>query len=127
MKKILSTKKAPAAIGTYSQGVVLDNLIFTSGQIGIDPSTGTIMQGGIEAETKQVLENIESVLIEGGVDRSNIVKLTVYLKDFADFPVINNQFKEFFIDCTYPARSTVEVSKLPMDAMVEIDCIAYGS
>ena len=127
MKKILSTKKAPAAIGTYSQGVVLDNLIFTSGQIGIDPSTGTIMQGGIEAETKQVLENIESVLMEGGVDRSNIVKLTVYLKDFADFPVINNQFKEFFIDCTYPARSTVEVSKLPMDAMVEIDCIAYGS
>lgn len=127
MKKILSTKKAPAAIGTYSQGVVLDNLIFTSGQIGIDPSTGTIMQGGIEAETKQVLENIESILIEGGVDRSNIVKLTVYLKDFADFPVINNQFKEFFIDCTYPARSTVEVSKLPMDAMVEIDCIAYGS
>ena len=127
MKKILSTKKAPAAIGTYSQGVVLDNLIFTSGQIGIDPSTGTIMQGGIEAETKQVLENIESVLIEGGVDRSNIVKLTVYQKDFADFPVINNQFKEFFIDCTYPARSTVEVSKLPMDAMVEIDCIAYGS
>ena len=127
MKKILLTKKAPAAIGTYSQGVVLDNLIFTSGQIGIDPSTGTIKQGGIEAETKQVLENIESVLIEGGVDRSNIVKLTVYLKDFADFPVINNQFKEFFIDCTYPARSTVEVSKLPMDAMVEIDCIAYGS
>ena len=127
MKKILSTKKAPAAIGTYSQGVVLDNLIFTSGQIGIDPSPGTIKQGGIEAETKQVLENIESVLIEGGVDRSNIVKLTVYLKDFADFPVINNQFKEFFIDCTYPARSTVEVSKLPMDAMVEIDCIAYGS
>ena len=127
MKKILSTKKAPAAIGTYSQGVVLDNLIFTSGQIGIDPSTGIIKQGGIEAETKQVLENIESVLIEGGVDRSNIVKLTVYLKDFADFPVINNQFKEFFIDCTYPARSTVEVSKLPMDAMVEIDCIAYGS
>ena len=96
MKKILSTKKAPAAIGTYSQGVVLDNLIFTSGQIGIDPSTGTIMQGGIEAETKQVLENIESVLIEGGVDRSNIVKLTVYLKDFADFPVINNQFRNFF-------------------------------
>ena len=127
MKKILSTKKAPAAIGTYSQGVVLDNLIFTSGQIGIDPSTGKIMQGGIEAETKQVLENIESVLIEGGVDRSNIVKLTVYLKIFADFPVINNQFKEFFINCTYPARSTVEVSKLPMDAMVEIDCIAYGS
>jgi len=127
MKKILSTKKAPAAIGTYSQGVVLDNLIFTSGQIGIDPSTGTIKQGGIEAETRQVLENIESVLIEGGVDRSNIVKLTVYLKDFADFPVINKQFKEFFIDCTYPARSTVEVSKLPMDAMVEIDCIAYGS
>ena len=127
MKKIFSTKKAPAALGTYSQGVVLDNLIFTSGQIGIDPSTGTIMQGGIEAETKQVLENIESILIKGGVDRSNIVKLTVYLKDFADFPVINNQFKEFFIDCTYPARSTVEVSKLPMDAMVEIDCIAYGS
>ena len=127
MKKILSTKKAPAAIGTYSQGVVLDNLIFTSGQIGIDPSTGTIMQGGIEAETKQVLKNIESVLIEGGVDRSSIVKLTVYLKDFTDFPVINNQFKEFFIDCTYPARSTVEVSKLPMDALVEIDCIAYGS
>ena len=127
MKKILSTKKAPAAIGTYSQGVVLDNLIFTSGQIGIDPSTGTIKQGGIEAETKQVLENMESVLIEGGVDRSNIIKLTVYLKDFADFPVINNQFKEFFIDCIYPARSTVEVSKLPMDALVEIDCIAYGS
>ena len=127
MKKILSTKKAPAAIGTYSQGVVLDNLIFTSGQIGIDPSTGTIMQGGIEAETKQVLENIDSVLIECCVDRYYIVKLTVYLKDFADFPVINNQFKEFFIDCTYPARSTVEVSKLPMDAMVEIDCIAYGS
>ena len=127
MKKILSTKKAPEAIGTYSQGVVLDNLIFTSGQIGIDPSTGTIKQGGIEAETKQVLKNIESVLIEGGVDRSNIVKLTVYLKDFADFPVINNQFNKFFIDCTYPTRSTVEVSKLPMDALVEIDCIAYGS
>ena len=126
MKKILSTKKAPAAIGTYSQGIVLDNLIFTSGQIGIDPSTGTIKQGGIKAETKQVLKNIESVLIEGGVDRSSIVKLTVYLKDFTDFPVINNQFKEFFIDCTYPARSTVEVSKLPMDALVEIDCIAYG-
>ena len=127
MKKTLSTRKGPEAIGTYSQGVVHENLIFTSGQIGIDPLTGTIKQGGIKFEVQQVLKNIESVLIEGGVDRSYIVKLTVYLKDFEDFPVINNQFKNFFKDCTYPARSTVEVSRLPMDALVEIDCIAHGS
>lgn len=127
MKKIISTNKAPQAIGTYSQGIILNDLLFTSGQIGIDPTTGNIVSGGIDKEVTQVLKNIENLLIAGGVDKSSIVKLTVFLKDLNDFSVINKKFEQFFKGYTYPARSTVEVSRLPMDALVEIECIALTS
>tara|TARA_Y100000748_G_scaffold129603_2_gene108527 strand:- start:1338 stop:1721 length:384 start_codon:yes stop_codon:yes gene_type:complete len=127
MKKIISTNKAPQAIGTYSQGIILNDLLFTSGQIGIDPNTGNIVGGGIDKEVTQVLKNIENLLIAGGVDKSSVIKLTVFLKDLNDFSIINEKFEQFFKGHTYPARSTVEVSRLPMDALVEIECIALTS
>lgn len=124
MKKILHTKNAPDAIGTYNQAIETKSMIFTSGQIGIDPKTGELISTNIKDQIQQTLKNIDAILVGAGLSKDSIVKLTVYLKDFNDFHAINNAFKLFFNDYEFPARSTVEVSELPMGASVEIDCIA---
>ena len=124
MKKILHTKNAPDAIGTYNQAIETKSMIFTSGQIGIDPNTGELISTNIKDQVQQTLKNIDAILVGAGLSKDSIVKLTVYLKDFNDFHAINNAFKLFFNNYEFPARSTVEVSELPMGASVEIDCIA---
>ncbi len=124
MKNIINTNKAPAAIGTYSQAVESNGILFTSGQIGIDPETSKMVEGGIEDQAIRVLKNIYAILSESGLDKTSIIKLNVFLKDLDDFSIVNDTFKEFFGDNEYPARTTVEVSELPLGALIEIDCIA---
>ena len=124
MKKLINPSDTPKAIGTYNQGIETNGFIFTSGQIGMDRNSGKIVDGGINAQIEQVLENINAILCAVDLDKTAIVKLTVFLVDFDDFPSINKGFENFFGDIDYPARSTVEVSQLPMGALVEIDCIA---
>ncbi len=125
MKKIISTKNAPAAIGPYSQGVEIESgaaLAFLSGQIALDPVTGQLVSGGIEAETKQVMKNIEGLLKELGATFEQIVKTTIFLKDFNDFATVNQIYGSYFRKDP-PARSTVEVARLPRDAKIEVECI----
>ena len=124
-KKILDTPNAPQAVGTYSQVVEINNLIFTSGQIGLDPLTGKIVEGGMIAQTEQILKNISLILTDIGLDKKNIIKLTVFLIDLEQFSIINSSFQSFFNETVFPARSTVEVSRLPLDALVEIECVAH--
>jgi len=123
-KKILATEAAPRAIGPYSQGVVASGrLIFTAGQIAIDPEVGEVVKGDIRAQTRQVLENLRTILKSVGADLGNVVKTTVFLADMNDFAAMNEVYAEYFaVQC--PARSTVEVSRLPKDVKVEIECIA---
>lgn len=123
-KSVITTPNAPSAIGTYSQAIEANGLIFTSGQISIDPQTGDMVKSGCKGQTDQILENINAILSASGVDRSHILKLTVFITDLNGFPQVNDSFKEFFGDIEFPARSTVEVSALPMGALVEIECIA---
>ena len=124
-RKIVQTEKAPKAIGPYSQGIKLEELglVFTSGQIPLDPKTGQMVSGSIEIETKQVLENLKSVLEGAGSDLTKVIKTTVYLKDMNEFAAMNEVYTEFF-GYSAPARSTVEVARLPRDARVEIETIA---
>ena len=124
MRNIINTNKAPAAIGTYSQAVESNGILFTSGQVGIDPETSEMVEGGIEDQAIRVLKNIYAILSESGLDKTSIIKLNVFLKDLDDFSIVNDTFKEFFGDNEYPARTTVEVSELPLGALIEIDCIA---
>lgn len=124
MKQAIETKKAPEAIGPYSQAVQVGNFIFCSGQVGKDPKTNAFVEGGIEAQTKQVLENLKAVLIAAGTDFSHVVKTTVYLKNVSDFSKMNEAYATFF-QKPYPARATIEAARLPQDALVEMDCIAY--
>ena len=124
MRNIIKTDKAPAAIGTYNQAIETNGLLFTSGQIGIDPETGKMVEGGIKSQVNRVLENINAILSETGLNKEAIIKLTVFLKDFNDFSTVNDVFKEFFGENEFPARTTVEVSELPLGALIEIDCIA---
>jgi len=124
MRNIINTNKAPAAIGTYSQAVESNGILFTSGQVGIDPETSKMVEGGIEDQAIRVLKNIYAILSESGLDKTSIIKLNVFLKDLDDFSIVNDTFKEFFGDNEYPARTTVEVSELPLGALIEIDCIA---
>ena len=124
MRNIIKTNKAPAAIGTYSQAVESNGILFTSGQVGIDPETSEMVEGGIEDQAIRVLKNIYAILSESGLDKTSIIKLNVFLKDLDDFSIVNETFKEFFGDNEYPARTTVEVSELPLGALIEIDCIA---
>ena len=124
MRNIIKTNKAPAAIGTYSQAVESNGILFTSGQVGIDPKTSEMVEGGVEDQTIRVLKNIYAILSESGLDKTSIIKLNVFLKDLDDFSIVNETFKEFFGDNEYPARTTVEVSELPLEALIEIDCIA---
>lgn len=122
MKEVF-TKKAPEAIGPYSQAIVAGDFLFASGQIGIDPETGEVVEG-IEAQTKQVMENLKAVLAEAGADFSNVVKFTIYLNSMDDFQTVNEIYGSF-LEKSYPARATIEVSRLPKDVLVEIDAIAY--
>ncbi|NLI67854.1 MAG: RidA family protein [Bacilli bacterium] len=122
MKEVF-TKKAPEAIGPYSQAIVAGDFLFASGQIGIDPETGEVVEG-IEAQTKQVMENLKAVLAEAGADFSNVVKFTIYLNSMDDFQTVNEIYGSF-LEKPYPARATIEVSRLPKDVLVEIDAIAY--
>ena len=121
--KAINTKKAPAAIGPYSQAIQVGNLIYTSGQIPIDPSTGSFVEGGIQEQTRQSLNNVKAILEEAGTDMSHVVKTTVFLADMADFSAMNDVYAEFFTQ-PYPARSAVAVKTLPKGAMVEIEVIA---
>jgi len=122
--KIIKTNKAPAAIGPYSQAIVSKGLVFTSGQIGIDPTTGDIVNCDIKSEVEQVIRNLEKVLLEAGSSICKIIKLNVYLKDLNHFNILNSVFENYFSKTSYPARSTVQVSRLPKDVSVEIDAIA---
>ncbi len=119
----VQTDRAPAAIGPYSQAVKAGELLYCSGQIGIDPSTGELVSGGLEPQTRRALENLTEVLKEGGSSTDRVVKTTVYLTAMADFPTVNAIYAEFFSD-HQPARATVAVSELPKGALFEIDAIA---
>ncbi len=123
MKKIVSTSGAPAAIGPYSQAIDLGSLVFTSGQIPIDPATGAIAQG-IEAQARQSLTNVKAILAAAGLEMDQVVKTTVFLKDMNDFAAMNAVYAEFFTEGSYPARSAVEVARLPKDVLVEIEAVA---
>lgn len=123
MKKVVATKKAPAAIGPYSQGIITGNLIFTAEQIPIDPETGELVEHRIEIQTRRCLLNLKAILEEVGSGMEKIVKTTVFLSDMTNFAKMNEIYKEFFSD-DFPARSAVQVARLPKDAMVEIEAIA---
>ena len=121
--KAISTKKAPAAIGPYSQAIQVGNLVYTSGQIPIDPATGAFVEGGIKEQTRQSLTNIKAILEEAGLSMGNVVKTTVFMADMNDFADMNSVYAEFFAE-PYPARSAVAVKTLPKGALVEIEVIA---
>ena len=125
MSKIsVYSKNAPEPIGPYSQAISINNLLFTSGQIPINPKTGNLVEGGIKEQTRQTIENIKNILEEGGADISKVIKVTVFLKNIDEFAVMNEVYNEYFGE-SKPARSTVEASKLPKGALVEIDAVAY--
>ena len=121
---IISTNKAPKAIGAYSQAVEINDFIFTSGQIPINPKTGKIESENFSNQVQQVLRNIENILISKKLNLTNILKLTVYLTDLNNFDELNNVFSRYFIN-NFPARSVVQVSKLPKNSKIEIDAICY--
>ena len=125
-KKIVSTEKAPKAIGPYSQAIRTENLVFTAGQIGLDPITMEIVPDGVEAQTRQVLTNLKYVLETADSGLKYVVKTTVFLQDMADFAKMNAVYAEFFPE-NPPARSTVQVAGLPKGGLVEIECIALLS
>lgn len=124
MKKQISTSNAPAAIGPYSQAVEIGGFLYTSGQIPLDPATGAIVEGDITAQATRVFENLKAVLAEAGYSFSDVVKTTVFLKDMGDFAAMNAVYANYIKDCVLPARSAVQVGKLPKDALVEIELIA---
>lgn len=123
-KQIVKTEKAPAAIGPYSQAVKYENMVFTSGTLGVDPSTGSFVEGGIQAQTKQCLENLKAVLEASGSSMENVLKATVFIKDMNDFPKINEIYGQYFTK-EQPGRSCVEVARLPKDGLIEIETIAF--
>lgn len=124
MRKIVATKKAPAAIGPYAQANIVGDLVITSGQIPLDPETGNIVAGAIEEQTKQVFANLKAVLEEAGSSLDKVVKTTCFMQDMGDFAKMNEVYGTFFPSGVYPSRSAVEVAKLPKNALVEIEVIA---
>ena len=124
MRKIVATDKAPAAIGPYAQANIIGDLGITSGQIPIDPATGNLVEGDIEAQTKQVFENLKAVLEAAGSGLDKIVKTTCFMDNMNDFAKMNEVYASFFSG-DYPSRSAVEVAKLPKGALIEIEAIAY--
>jgi 2-iminobutanoate/2-iminopropanoate deaminase len=123
-RKVIQTNQVPKAIGPYSVAIQLGDLVFASGQAGIDPETNNLVAGGIAPETRQVLTNLSHVLEAAGSSMANVVKTTVFLTDMGDFARMNAIYGEFFAK-DFPARSTVQVSALPKGAVVEIECIAF--
>jgi 2-iminobutanoate/2-iminopropanoate deaminase len=125
-KQAVSTKNAPAAIGPYSQAVRVGDFLYTSGQVALDPASGALVDGGVEAQTTRVLENLKAVLEAAGTGLENVVKTTVFLKNMGDFAAMNAIYATYFApdSVVAPARSTVEVARLPKDALVEIEVIA---
>ena len=123
-KEIIINKKAPKVIGPYSLAVRLDNFLFISGQIGLDPLTNRLVEGGIEKQTRQIFINLGIILEDLDISFSNIVKVTIFIKDITNFEKVNNIYKEYFLK-TFPARSCVEVSAIPKNAEIEIEAIAY--
>jgi|SRR5579883_594710 2-iminobutanoate/2-iminopropanoate deaminase len=126
VKHAVSTPGAPAAIGPYSQAVRSGDFLYTSGQVGLDPATGAVVEGGIEAQTTRAIENLKAVLEAAGTGLKNVVKTTVFLKNMGDFAAMNAIYGRYFAPegVVAPARSTVEVARLPKDGLVEIEAIA---
>jgi 2-iminobutanoate/2-iminopropanoate deaminase len=123
MNEIISTEKAPGAIGPYSQAIKANGMLFCSGQIPIDPATGEFVEGGVSEQTEQVFKNLIAVLEAGGTNLNGVVKTSVFLADMSDFAAMNEVYGKYF-DSNKPARATVQAARLPKDALVEIDCIA---
>lgn len=123
-RKVIATKDAPSAIGPYSQGVAAKGaMVFTSGQIPLDPATGVIVGSDVTAQTRQALENVKAVLAAGGAELKDVVKTTVFLADMNDFAAMNAVYSEFFTE-SFPARSAVQVARLPKDVRVEVEAVA---
>lgn len=122
----IQTEAAPAAVGPYSQAICVGNMVYTAGQIPLDPSSGSVIEGGIEAQTAQVLDNLSAVLTAAGSSLSQVVKTTVFLQDLADFAAMNGVYAQYF-DAVKPARSTVEVAALPLGVKVEIEAVAVSA
>ena len=125
MRKTVSTDRAPAAIGPYSQANIFGDLVFTSGQVPLDPATGEIVGDTIEAQTRQVFANIAAILEAAGSSLDKVLKTTVFIRDMNDFGVLNQIYAEYFTEGAFPSRSAVEVARLPKDVLVEIETIAY--
>lgn len=123
MRKVISTDRAPAAVGPYSQAIQTDHFLFISGQLPMDPETGELTEGSIQDQTRQVLQNILEIVREAGLKRSNIVKTTVYLRNMDDFAAMNEVYAAV-LGKSPPARACVEVSRLPKDALIEMEAIA---
>jgi 2-iminobutanoate/2-iminopropanoate deaminase len=122
MKKQVNTSSAPAAIGPYSQGVIAGNLLFVSGQIPLNPSDGSLVSDSLESQANQVFQNLRAIIQEAGTSFEHVLKLTIYLTDLENFAAVNKVMENYFSQ-PYPARATVEVSRLPKDVEVEIDAI----
>jgi len=123
-KQFIATENAPKAIGPYAQGIMFESLVFTSGQLPLDPATGKLVEGDVKTATAQVIKNVEAILHEAGSSLDNVLKATVYLKDMGDFAAMNEVYAEFF-GANPPARTCFQVAKLPMDAVVEIEVVAH--
>ncbi|ANV83475.1 reactive intermediate/imine deaminase [Picosynechococcus sp. PCC 7003] len=124
-KKVIQTNNAPAPVGPYNQAIAASGkMLFCSGQIALDPATGQIIDGDVQAQTKQVMANLAAVLKEAGATWENVVKTGVFLKDMNDFAAVNAVYATYFDEATAPARACVEVARLPKDVLVEIECIA---
>jgi len=123
MKKVINTKNAPAAIGPYSQAILMGNMLYASGQLGLDPATGNFVPGGVTEQTEQVFKNIRAILEEAGLTIANVVKTTCFLADMSDFAAMNAVYEKQFTD-DFPARSAVAVKTLPKNGLVEIEIIA---
>ena len=127
MKKIINTLKAPQPIGPYSQAVLVGDVLYTSGQISLNPETGKLVKDSIDIETVQVMENLKAVLQAANMTFKNVIKSTIFISDMKNFGAINNVYGKYFDDSTAPARETVEVARLPKDVRVEISMIAVTS
>lgn len=123
MKKVINSKNAPAAIGPYSQAILVDNTLYASGQLGIDPTTGDFVAGGVKEQTEQVFRNIRAILTEAGFEMSDVVKTTCFLADMGDFAEMNAVYVEQF-EGSFPARSAVAVRTLPKNGLIEIEVLA---
>ncbi|MFQ5341007.1 MAG: RidA family protein [Anaerolineae bacterium] len=122
-REVIRTDHAPVPVGPYSQAIRVDNSVFTAGQIGLDPATGKLVDGGIQSQTRQVLQNLSAVLEAAGTSLEHVVKTTVFLSDLDDFGEMNEVYAEFFADHP-PARSAIQAARLPLDALIEIEAVA---